>query len=94
MNQPFKIFPSTGYRNTQFQVVGFVANLKVKIEHKGQVPIFVNLTKGTTTVINKFDNPGLYTATCTVKDKEFRQTFEIKDAIRLGTSQFPLHFFL
>ncbi len=86
MNLVFKIFPSIGYRNTQFQLVGFADYLTVQIEHKGQPKIQINLSQTNKTVINKFNLPGQYVATCNINGKEFRQTFEVKDGIRLGTS--------
>lgn len=87
MNIPFKVFPSIGYRNTQFQVVSFLNNLQIQIEYKGQNIAEVNLSNNNTILIRKFEHQGIYTATCIIKGKEFKQKFEIKDAIRLGTSE-------
>ena len=33
---PFKIFPSSGYKNSQFQAVSNVHNLVIQIEYEGK----------------------------------------------------------
>jgi hypothetical protein len=92
MNQVFKIFPSIGYRNTQFQVVGFADNLTIQIEHGGQPKILINLPQTNKAIIKKFNSPGLYIATCNVNGNEFKQTLVVKDAVRLGTSKLKTAF--
>lgn len=92
MNQVFKIFPSTGYRNTQFQVVGFKDNLTIQVEHEGQPTIFIDLPQTNKALIQKFNSPGQYVAICNVNGIEFKQTLEVKDGIRLGTSELKTAF--
>lgn len=92
MNQVFKIFPSTGYRNTQFQVVGFADNLTIQVEQEGQPKILIDLPQTNKAVIKKFNSPGQYVATCNVNGNEFKQTLDVKDAIRLGTSELKTAF--
>lgn len=92
MNQFFKIFPSIGYRNTQFQVVGFMDNLTIQIEHEGQPKVLIDLAKTNKALIQKFNSPGQYVAICNVNGIEFKQTLEVKDAIRLGTSELKTAF--
>lgn len=92
MNQVFKIFPSTGYRNTQFQVVGFKDELTIQVEHEGQSKILIDLPQTNKAVIRKFNSPGQYVAICNVNGIEFKQTLEVKDAIRLGTSELKTAF--
>lgn len=92
MNQVFKIFPSIGYRNTQFQVVGFKDNLTIQVEHEGQPNILIDLPPTNKAIIQKFNSPGQYVAICNVNGIEFKQTLEVKDAIRLGTSELKTAF--
>ncbi|MBA3284895.1 MAG: hypothetical protein H0U27_07530 [Nitrosopumilus sp.] len=85
---PFKIFPSRGHINTQFQLIRFDEDCKKVIIQKDDTiikTIEINETKYV--IINEFTEAGIYQAKCILNGIAFIQTFEVKDSIRFGTSE-------
>ena len=90
--RPFNIFPSAGYKNSQFQVLSTVNNLKIELFFQEKLVKAISLGSKNTTLIHKLNNPGIYSARCVYKDQQFEQEIEVKDAFRLGSSEFKKAF--
>ncbi|MBX0335540.1 hypothetical protein K3G39_20100 [Pontibacter sp. HSC-14F20] len=88
MNSPFKIFPSTGYKNSQFQATAQLSNLLIRFILDGEVELEIIANPEHPTLITKLSKPGKYQAVCIVNGVKHSQSIEIKDAIRLGSGEF------
>jgi hypothetical protein len=88
MQRPFKIFPSLGYKNSQFQIVSSVDNLKIDIYNQDKIIASVDANSKYPTVLNKLNATGKLIAKCKLSNTEFEQEIEIKEAFRLGSSEF------
>ena len=86
MKTPFRIFPSTGYVNSQFQVLNFVENVELNIAINGQNINTIVLSKENPAILTGMKKPGEYTASCTVAGEVHIQKIIVEDAIRLGSS--------
>lgn len=92
MNRPFNIFPSVGYKNSQFQILSKKDNIKIKIFHKGELEKEILTSKTSIEIIQKLGNPGVYTAKCNYQGEIFEQEINVRDAFRLGSSEFKKAF--
>lgn len=88
MKVPFNIFPKIGYKNSQFQIVASVENLRIDIyDHKKMIAsVFTNDNYGT--LLTGINSIGKLVAKCSFNNELFEQEFEIKNALRLGSSEF------
>ncbi|RYE33584.1 MAG: hypothetical protein EOP48_30715, partial [Sphingobacteriales bacterium] len=85
---PFKVFPSVGYINSQFQLVQLDSTcVYVIIEKNGSVSQKIYFKEGQIAVMTDFSDPGIYRATCRQAGRVYMQEFEVKNAIRLGASE-------
>ncbi len=85
---PFKIFPYSGYLNSQFQLIRFDNNCKVVTIYKeGSVIKTIDLSLSNYTILTEFQDPGIYEAKCNIDGKNYTQSIEIKNSIRLGSSE-------
>lgn len=92
MKRPFKVFPSIAYRNSQFQVVSNVENLKIDFyDDNGFIqPIY---TDSKNPVLLPYLNPKeKLVAKCELNNKVFEQEIKVKDAYRIGTSKLKKSF--
>jgi hypothetical protein len=92
MKRPFKIFPSIGYRNSQFQVVSSIENLKVDIYKEGELIKSIEVNSNYPTLLTSLNEAGKHTAICSVGKYSFQQEIEVKDAFRFGSSEFKKSF--
>ncbi|MBK5192656.1 MAG: hypothetical protein JJE07_05485 [Flavobacteriaceae bacterium] len=86
MTSPFRIFPSSGYLNSQFQVISSVHNVELNLTLNGTVEKTLNLSKDNPNLFSKLDKPGEYIASCTIAGKDHHQKIVVDDALRLGSS--------
>ena len=85
---PFKIFPSSGHINSQFQLIRFDDNCSnVIIEKEGIFVKTIDLHQSNLVTLTEFSEAGIYEAKCTLNGKIYAQFFEIKNSIRFGTSE-------
>lgn len=84
---PFKIFPSFGYINGQFQVLCFDKDIVVTIEKDNKTILSLKISKKTSQILVGLNEPGYYTAKCQIDNHVFNQFFEVRNSIRLGTSE-------
>lgn len=87
MNRPFTIFPSIGYKNSQFQIISTMDNLEIKLSLDGKEHNEINVNSDYPTILSKLETAGKYKAICYIDDTKYEQTLEIKDAFRLGASE-------
>ena len=92
MKRPFNIFPSIGYKNSQFQIISTVDNLKVEIYDQEEVVKAIEVNSNNPSLLTRLDRTGRLVAKCVVGDEEFEQELEIKEAFRLGSSEFKKAF--
>lgn len=92
MTRPFNIFPSIGYKNSQFQIVSTVDNLKVEICDQDEVLKAIEVNSNYPSLLTSLNRTGRLVAKCVIGDKEFGQELEIKEAYRLGSSVFKKAF--
>lgn len=92
MKSPFKIFPNIGYKNSQFQIVSKLDNLKIDIFYDETIVTSVVVNKDHPTLMTNLKSPGKFIAKCRVADELFQQEIEIKNAIRIGSSQYKKAF--
>ncbi|WP_145990491.1 hypothetical protein [Psychroflexus sp. MES1-P1E] len=92
MQRPFNIFPSFGYKNSQFQILATKDDIKIKIFHKGDCVKEILTSQGSTVSIQRLDEPGIYTATCDYKGEIYEQEINVRDAFRLGSSEYKKAF--
>lgn len=62
MKRPFNIFPSVGYKNSQFQILTTKEDIKIEIFYKGHRLKEILTSQGSTVLLQKLDRPGIYTA--------------------------------
>ena len=92
IERPFSIFPSIGYKNSQFQILTTKEDLKIEIFYKGYRLKEILTSQGSTVLLQKLEKPGIYTAKCDYKGELYEQVVSIKDAFRLGSSEFKKAF--
>jgi len=92
MNRPFNIFPSVGYKNSQFQVWSKNDDIKIQVFYMGDCVKEVLTSEKSTTLIQMLNKPGKYIAKCYYDGKVYKQDVEVKDAYRLGSSVFKKAF--
>lgn len=92
MGNPFHIFPSIGYKNSQFQLKSNIDDIIVEIQFNDKI---VHQIKSDTTIsqlILNLNQSGTYTARCFHQNSYYEQKIEVKDSIRLGASEFKKAF--
>ena len=87
MRIPFKIFPSVGYKNSQFQAVTTIPGITIKIEYQGTQQITLNLSPEQPATLLERSEPGEYRAYTTHNGQLYEQHFQVLDAIRIGSSE-------
>lgn len=92
MKRPFNIFPSLGYRNSQFQIVSSVDYLKIDIYDQDKVVKSIEANSKNPTLLTSFGVTGKLIAKCNFNNTAFQQELEIKEAFRLGSSEFKKAF--
>jgi hypothetical protein len=92
MERPFNIFPSVGYKNSQFQILTSKDDIKIEIFYMGQSIKEILTSQGSTVLIQRLDEPGIYTAKCEFEGEVYEQEISVKDAFRLGSSKFKKAF--
>jgi len=92
MKRPFNIFPSIGYRNSQFQIVSTVDNLRIDIYHQDKVVKSIETNFQYPSLLISLDSTGKLIAKCKFNNEVFQQEIEIKEAFRLGSSEFKKAF--
>lgn len=88
MKSPFRIFPSIGYKNTQFQIVASVDDLKIDIYDQNVIVASIEANSKNPTILTKINATGKLIAKCVLNNTVFQQDLEVKEAIRLGSSEF------
>jgi len=92
MKRPFNIFPSIGYRNSQFQIVSSVDNLKIDIYDQDKIVKYIEANSKNPTLLTSLGTTGKLIAKCNFNNTVFQQELEIKEAFRLGSSEFKKSF--
>ena len=87
MERPFNIFPSIGYKNSQFQVLSSIDGLKIKLLYKGEFKKEFFTSQENSVLISKLENPGIYIAKCVYQGEIFEQEITVQDIFRLGSSE-------
>jgi hypothetical protein len=87
MNVPFKVFPSNGYKNSQFQAISSIDNLSIQIEYEGRKVVTVTSSSGQPATFLKLNEPGTYRASATHNGHIHEQYFQVIDGVRIGTSE-------
>ncbi len=88
MNIPFKIFPTTGFKNSQFQILINNNSIeKIEIEYNGKIIKQIKDISDNNFVLTELKNAGKYIAKCYHEGKVYEQIFEIFDSIRLGSGE-------
>ena len=92
MKRPFNIFPSIGYRNSQFQIISSVDTLKIDIYKGNKLIKSVEVNSNYPTVLSSIESTGKLFAICNFNNEEFKQEIEVKDLLRLGSSEYKKAF--
>lgn len=92
MKRPFNIFPSIGYRNSQFQIVSLVDNLKIDIYDQDKIVKSIEANSNNPALLISLGTTGKLIAKCNFNNTVFQQELEIKEAFRLGSSEFKKAF--
>lgn len=92
MKNLFNIFPKIGYKNSQFQIVSSINNLKVDLYFENEIVKSIFTNSQYPIIIDSLNVTGNVTAKCQNNDQFFQQEIEIKSAIRLGSSEFKKAF--
>ncbi|MFZ4633376.1 MAG: hypothetical protein ACOYNO_04125 [Saprospiraceae bacterium] len=92
MKKPFRIFPSIGYRNSQFQILSVVDNLRIDLYDQDKAVKSVETNSKSPTLLTSLNSIGKLVAKCRFNNEEFQQEIEIKEALRLGSSEFKKAF--
>lgn len=92
MKNLFNIFPKIGYKNSQFQIVSSIDNLKVDFYYEGKIVKSINTNSQYPIIIDSLNVTGKIKAKCQNNEQFFELEIEIKAAIRLGSSEFKKAF--
>lgn len=92
MQRPFNIFPSVGYKNSQYQILSTKDEIKIEIFYKGDCLKEILTSQASTVFIQKLNKSGTYTAKCDYKGEIYEQEINVRDAFRLGSSEFKKAF--
>ena len=84
---PFKIFPSSGYKNSQFQAAINVRNLLIQVDYEGKTIAMVSSPDGQSSTLLKLNEPGTYRASATYNGHLHEQYFQVLDGVRIGSSE-------
>jgi len=87
MNRPFNIFPSIGYKNSQFQIISTINDLEIKVAFEGKEQNSITVNSDYPTILSKLEKAGKYKAICYIDDLKYEQIIEIKNAFRIGSSE-------
>ena len=85
MKYPFKIFPSIGYLNTDFQIVPY-ETIELKVYRNNELIHELLPQKDEIVLLTQLDKPGEYTIVCNYENQNYSQKIEVKDAYRIGDS--------
>jgi hypothetical protein len=83
---PFRILPSSGYKNSQFQIISSVDNLRINFILDGNIHKTIIANSSNPTVLLQLDIAGKYVAKSEFEGETYEQHIEVVDALRLGSS--------
>ena len=86
MKTPFKILPTEGYINSEFQIISEHNNLEIEILLNNQIIKKITANAGASTLLKGFKTAGNYIARAVVQDQKFVEQIKIRDAYKLGSS--------
>lgn len=86
MKRPFRIFPSVGYKNSQFRILSQIDNLKIELLHNEKLEKTILTSQRSIEIIQKLDKSGSYIAKCEYQGEIFEQKIEVQSAFQLGSS--------
>ncbi len=92
MEKPFHIFPSIGYKNSQFQVRANIDDVTIEILHNDSIIHHLVGNINSSQLLLNLNEAGIYIARCIYQNQEYTQTIEVKDSIRMGSSEFKNSF--
>jgi hypothetical protein len=92
IKRPFNIFPTIGYRNSQFQIVSSVDDLKIDLYNHDKIIKTIEANSNNPTLLTGLGGTGKIIAKCKFNNTVFQQELEIKEAFRLGSSEFKKAF--
>ena len=84
MKKPFNIFPSVGYKNSQFQIISSIDNLTIDICEKDVIIKSVQVSSKYPTLLTNLNSTGKLIAKCKLDNTMFHQNIDIREAFRLG----------
>jgi hypothetical protein len=86
---PFKIFPSLGYLNSEFQIIIFDKNInKIEISIEDRNYKEINVNSNTCITLREFNNAGKYKASCKINEIKF----DIKPSLPRFTTNYICFF--
>ena len=89
MDVPFKIFPNSGYKNSQFQILldegSSISELDIEFENKS-IKVISEFPNNIIT-LTELKKAGNYNVKAKFNGELYQQSFEIYDSIRLGSSE-------
>jgi WD40 repeat protein len=92
MENPFHIFPSIGYKNSEFQLRAADGDIDVEVYFNDELIHQLHIEKNVVLSLISLNKAGEYLAKCTLDGVDYKQKIEVKDAIRFGTSEFKAAF--
>ncbi|TGE15977.1 WD40 repeat domain-containing protein [Hymenobacter elongatus] len=87
MTPLFKVFPSEGFRNSQFQLVGLGLKTTVKVFYDHKLINEVALEANESTTFLGLDQPGRYLFTGESQSQTWQQEVSVSDSVRLGSGE-------
>jgi hypothetical protein len=87
MDPFFKVFPSQGYRNSQFQILkSNYGYLKVSISKDQKIIKQITLDRNTSVAIFSLDETGSFQISCEVNSVVYTESIFVFDSLRFGSS--------
>lgn len=84
--RPFSILPSSGYKNSQFQIVSSVDDLHIDLILDGKTFKTIVASSNNPTVLLQLGGVGQYLARSVLDGETYEQQIEVVDALRMGSS--------
>lgn len=84
---PFIILPSTGFLNTQFQIIPKDLSLEnILIEYENKTIKSIKLDSKNPILLTELKKPGLYKLKTTINNINYEKKIKVSDSIKLGNS--------
>lgn len=84
---PFIVLPSTGFLNTQFQIVAKEPSLKnILIEYENKTIKSIKIDSKNPITLTELKKPGLYKLKASINNINYEKELKISDSIKLGNS--------